>query len=122
MARMAWRQPKPCETCRLTFRDRLEKLRATYGLDPDPGTWALSCFFTAPSARRRGLARKLLEAVLQDLDRRGVRRVEAFPRCGDSLPEEGLWTGPQTLLLSLGFRVEREDQRFPLLVRRRPSR
>lgn len=87
-------------------RDRLEKLARQLSLDPDPATWALSCFFVAPAFRGQGLAAWTLAAVLDDLRARGVRRVEAYPRraaSGETLDAGEVWTGPEALLRAAGF-------------------
>lgn len=87
-------------------RDRLEKLTRQLGLEPDPATWALSCFFVAPAHRGQGLAAWTLSAVLDDLRARGVRRVEAYPRRakdGETLGPGDLWTGPEALFRAAGF-------------------
>lgn len=86
-------------------RDRLEKLRRTFGLAPDPATWALSCFQVDPARRRQGVARWLLGAVLADLRARGVTRVEAYPRRDEEPggdPGEA-WTGPASMFEAAGF-------------------
>ncbi len=100
--------------CQCLPRDRLEKLRRQYDLEEDPEAWALSCFLMAPPYRGRSLCRRLLEAVLADLRLQGVKRVEAFPRRGDCLPEEDLWTGPEGLFREAGFSLLRDHERFPV--------
>lgn len=89
--------------CQAGPRDRLAKLVSTFGLAPDPEAWALTCFHVAADARRRGLARGLLVGALADLDSRGVRRVEAYPRRGADLPDGEAWTGPESLFAEAGF-------------------
>lgn len=84
-------------------RDRLEKLRRTFGLAPDPATWAISCFQVEPALRRRGVARWLLAQVLADLRARGVARVEAYPRREESGDPGEVWTGPAALFERAGF-------------------
>jgi GNAT superfamily N-acetyltransferase len=90
-------------------------LTTDYGLEPDGEAWALTCFLVAPDARRHGLARQLLAATLEDLRRRGVRRVQAFPRRGRDLPPEEMWRGPEAMFLEAGFAVVRDDPRRPVL-------
>jgi len=83
---------------------------------PAEGTYAVSCFCIAPEHRRRGLAHHLLEAVLEDLERRGARRVEAYPRHG-SHPDGEAWTGPEAVFHRAGFREESRDERYLVMVR-----
>lgn len=106
----------PAAWAQVGRRDRLDHLTQAYGLEPDPDVWAITCFLVAPAFRRQRLATRLLEAVLQDLRGRGVRRVEAFPRRGGELSPEHLWTGPEALFLRAGFEVARDDPRRPVLA------
>jgi len=94
--------------CQCAPRDRLAHLAGRYTEGPDPGAWALGCFFTAPAWRRQGCARALLSAVIADLRARGAQRLEAFPRCGDHHPDDEVWTGPEGLFTAFGFRPEAE--------------
>jgi ribosomal protein S18 acetylase RimI-like enzyme len=100
--------------CQVGPRDRLEKLVRSYALEPDPETWAITCFVVAPAQRRLGMARFLLQQVLVDLRSRGVRRVEAFPRRRTAAPGE-LWTGPEAMFRDVGFAVARDDPERPVL-------
>jgi len=94
---------RPVAWCQTGPRDRLIKLARQFALAPEPDTWAISCFFVAPSHRRQGLVAQLLDHVLRDLARRGAKQVEAFPKLADDLDAEDLWTGPRALLSSRGF-------------------
>jgi len=104
----------PVGSCQCGPRDRLAKLVAQYRLAPDPEVWALSCFVLAPSARGRGLARTFLAGILDDLARRGVRHVQAFPKRGTGLEAGEVWTGPEALFRGAGFTVERDDPARPV--------
>jgi ribosomal protein S18 acetylase RimI-like enzyme len=94
----------PAGWCQVGLRDRLPKLVRTYGLDPDPDVYAVSCFEMRPAFRGRGFAHRLLAGVVDDLARRGVAHVQAFPRPSRE------WTGPQSLFEKAGFVVEREGR------------
>lgn len=93
--------------CQAGPRDRLGKLVRQFELAPDRGAWAITCFVVAPRFRRRGLARRLLLAILDDLPARGARSVEAFPRRAAAEPGE-MWTGPEALFLAAGFTPVKE--------------
>jgi ribosomal protein S18 acetylase RimI-like enzyme len=113
---LIYAEGQPAGWCQAGPRDRLPKLRLQYGLDPSPETWAITCFLIPPQHRRRGLASRLLDGVLADLHVRGVRRVEAYPRRGESLEAGDLWTGPEAMFRRAGFVVAREDPQRPILV------
>jgi GNAT superfamily N-acetyltransferase len=104
----------PVGWCQVGPRDRLEKLRHQFELAPAPDVWAVTCYHIAPEHRRRGLAGQLLDGVIEILRERGVRRLEAFPRRGGALEPGEMWTGPETLYLSRGFTLIRDDDRRPV--------
>lgn len=106
---------EPAGWCQVGRRDRLQKLLRDYALEPAPDVWALTCFVVAPRYRRQGLAGALLDETLMDLQRRGVRQVEAYPRRGASHDGE-LWTGPEPIFRAAGFRIARDDAERPVLV------
>ena len=60
------------------------KGRLTAPIDPsdaaDPGVWALSCFFIAGPARRRGVMGALIDGAVAFAHAEGARAVEACPR------------------------------------------
>lgn len=106
----------PLGWCQVGPRDRLAKLVAQDGLAADAEAWAITCFQITPAHRRRGLAGRLLGAVLDDLAARGVRRVEAFPKRGAS--DEGeLWNGAEAMFRAAGFASVAEASRGPVLRR-----
>jgi GNAT superfamily N-acetyltransferase len=90
--------------CQCGPRDDWPKLRAQFGLAPDPSTYAVTCFCIAPEHRRQGLAHRLLSAILGDLRRRGATRVEGFPRPAGEHEDGDVWTGPYGVFVRAGFR------------------
>ncbi len=96
-------------SCQVGPRDRFPKLLAQLALEPDPECWAITCFFVAPSHRRRGAAHQLLTTVRDAVFDRGVRRIQAFPKRGSDLDAGNLWNGPEALFLEEGFRVIQSD-------------
>jgi GNAT superfamily N-acetyltransferase len=92
----------PVGWCQLGPRDRLEKLLRQFDLEPEPGTWAVSCFLVSPSHRARGVASALLRAAIEAARSEGAARLEAYPRTrADDAGE--LWTGPERLFVRAGF-------------------
>jgi GNAT superfamily N-acetyltransferase len=109
---------EPVGWCQAGPRDRLEKLARQFNLEPDPDTWALTCFLIAPQVRGQGMAASLLAGVLDDLRARGVKRVEAFPKRGEGLDAGDLWNGPEAMFRAAGFAVVRDDPARPVLALR----
>lgn len=113
--RLLYDGEQPIASCQVGPRDRFPKLLAQLGLDPDPDCWAITCFFVAPAWRRKGAARRLLEAVIAELRERGVPHLQAFPKRGADLDAGELWTGPEALYREAGFQVVRDDPLRPVL-------
>lgn len=107
---------EPVGWCQAGPRDRLAKLVEQLHLEPDPATWALTCFLVAPERRGERLATRLLAGVLDALRARGVARVEACPKRGADLDALDLWTGPEAMFRGAGFRVVRDDPARPVLA------
>ena len=99
----------PIGWCQVGPRDRLSKLVRQFELEPDPNTWAITCFLIDPDHRRRGLASHLLCEILMDLKELGIGRVEAFPRHGAEIDEMDMWNGPESIFAQAGFSVVQED-------------
>jgi GNAT superfamily N-acetyltransferase len=69
----------------------------------EAGVVSVVCFVVDPAHRRRGIARALLERVIQDATDLGFRWVEAYPS-SRAKSESGHYHGPVTLYLALGFK------------------
>ncbi len=113
---LAFQGGEPVGWCQVGPRDRLAKLVNQYELEPDPASWAITCFKVIPLCRRAGVATRLLEAVLEDLPSRGALRVEAFPRRTEDDDPMELWTGPMALFARAGFHVVHDDPLRPVLA------
>lgn len=113
---LAFQGGEPVGWCQVGPRDRLAKLADQYELEPDPATWAITCFKVIPLCRRAGVATQLLDFVLKDLPNRGALRVEAFPRRTEDEDPMELWTGPMELFARAGFHVVHDDATRPVLA------
>jgi GNAT superfamily N-acetyltransferase len=76
-----------------------------------PDAVYLSYCYVVSRRRGFGLGTELVRTVARDLVDRGFEALEAI---GDHEAEEG-WVLPATFLRMNGFRVIREDARFPLM-------
>ena len=68
---------------------------------------AIVCFVVAPSYRRRGIARSLLDAGLTSFAQRGIRVVDAFPwnvAAGDDKPAD-FYHGSHEMFAAAGFQT-----------------
>jgi GNAT superfamily N-acetyltransferase len=100
---------EPVGWCQAGLRDVYPKLLKTYSLSPDPSIWAVTCFLLVPRLRGKGLANLMLTKILNDLRRRGAKKVQVFPHCGKDLSNEDVWTGPEFIFVTAGFTVVKAD-------------
>jgi len=111
---------EPVGWCQAAPVDRFPKL-AALAVDSQSGDstpdYAISCFSIHPRLRKQGLAHRLLSEVLDDLAARGVKRVQAFPRCGRGLAADEVWTGPEPLYRKARFIVARDEKERPVFVK-----
>lgn len=93
------------------IRDRYPKL-------PDsPAPWVITCLQVVPSnpGEREAVAGALLAAVCEELDRRGITAVEAYPEGVEDpwLPSPG----PAAIYAENGFELAAGDEHYPVYRR-----
>jgi GNAT superfamily N-acetyltransferase len=72
----------------------------------DAEVTSVVCFVIAARARRRGVARALLESVITYAAEHGIGVLEAYPVDRDGrVPGAGVWRGPRRLYEGAGFTV-----------------
>jgi ribosomal protein S18 acetylase RimI-like enzyme len=100
----------------LSAYPRAQRLRELYPqLPAAPLPAVITCIATTAKARQRGHAQMLVEAVCEDLARRGFAAVEAYPERGTradatSAATPEFWLGAE-------FRIAVDDDRFPVVRR-----
>jgi GNAT superfamily N-acetyltransferase len=105
-----------CQFGPLTAYPRAQRTRDLYPALPEsPLPAVVSCIASTAAARGQGLARSMVDAVCDDLGRRGFAAVETYPELGarpdaTSAATPGFWE-------SVGFRVAAPDERFPVMRR-----
>lgn len=79
---------------------------------PSDDAALISCLFIPQKEfRRLGLGRQLLQNIIDDLRKRGMRAVETFARKGK--PDNP--SGPVVFYLRSGFRMHKDHKEFPLM-------
>jgi hypothetical protein len=96
---------------------RAQVIRDRYPALPDsPAPWVVTCVQVVPETpEREAAAGELLAAVCDELDRRGIIAVEAYPE-GIADP----WTlspGPATIYEAAGFARAAGEDRYPVYRR-----
>jgi hypothetical protein len=100
----------------LSAYPRAIRLRDLYPQLPDsPLPAIITCIATTADARRRGLARRLVDAVCDDLAERGFAAVEAYPDLTRSEDEQS--GGRPAFWQACGFATVVDDERFPVVRR-----
>jgi ribosomal protein S18 acetylase RimI-like enzyme len=100
----------------LSAYPRARRLRELYPQLPDaPLPAVITCIATTSAGRHRGYARMLVEAVCDDLARRGFAAVEAYPE--RHAPPGATSAATPEFWVSAGFRVAVDDERFPVVRR-----
>jgi hypothetical protein len=96
-------------------RDGLGKLVEQFSLQPEPQAWAITCLALASKLQGKGYSHEIVRLILDDLRLRGIKKVQAFPKVGEGLSKETIWTGPLAVFLKAGFKVIQEDEHRPVL-------
>jgi GNAT superfamily N-acetyltransferase len=105
-----------CQFGPLSAYPRAQRVRELYRqLPSSPLPAVITCIATTQAARRRGLAKQLVLAVVDDLAGRGFSAVEAYPEPhaqpdATSAANPGFWA-------SCGFELAIDDPRFPVVRR-----
>ena len=100
----------------LSAYPRAARLRDLYPqLPSSPLPAVITCIATTAEARRQGHARRLVEAVCEDLATRGFSAVEAYPDLTRSEDEQS--GGRPDFWQSVGFKTAVDDERFPVMRR-----
>ena len=92
------------------IRDRYPELPSS------PAPWVITCLqVDASDEDRDGAAAALLAAVCEELDRRGITAVEAYP---EGVPDPWIPSaGPESMYVAGGFSRAAGDDRYPVLRR-----
>jgi len=100
----------------LSAYPRALRLRELYPQLPgSPLPAVITCIATAPAGRGRGLAKQLVEAVCDDLARRGFAAVEAYPDVG-AAPDATSAASP-AFWEAVGFAGAVDDDHYPVYRR-----
>jgi hypothetical protein len=96
---------------------RAQVIRERYPSLPDsPAPWVVTCLQIVPETpNREGVAVELLSAVCEELDRRGIIAVEAYPE-GVADPWS-LSPGPASVYEAAGFGRAAGEDRYPVYRR-----
>lgn len=109
-----YKDSKPVAWAQVCQRDKLEKLVDQFSLEPDESVWSITCMLVVPNERRAGVARVLLERILEHVKATGVTTVQVFPKRVSDPDELDLWNGPEQLYRDFNFTLIKEDGSRPV--------
>ena len=105
-----------CQFGPLSAYPRARGVRELYPrLPSSPLPAVITCIATTKTARRRGYARQLVLAVVEDLAGRGFSAVEAYPE-PEAAPDATSAANP-AFWATCGFELAIDDPRFPVVRR-----
>lgn len=105
-----------CQFGPLSAYPRAQRVRDLYPQLPSaPLPAVITCIAGTAAARRQGLAKQLVLAVVDDLASRGFSAVEAYPEPGVRLDATSA-ANPE-FWLTCGFGVAVDDRQFPVVRR-----
>jgi ribosomal protein S18 acetylase RimI-like enzyme len=105
-----------CQFGPLSAYPRALRLRELYRQLPDaPLPAIITCIATTTSARRQGLAKRLVAAVCADLAARGFSAVESYPEV--HAREDATPAARPEFWLQVGFTLAVDDERYPVMRR-----
>lgn len=111
---VGWLKLAPAESLRKLYEQRLYRgLSCLSG--ERAGVLTVGCVLVDEAWRRKGLARALVRGAVELGRASGARSIEAFPRRGDDLRAEELWTGPDRAFRDAGFEVVNDFGPYPVL-------
>lgn len=105
-----------CQFGPLSAYPRAQRVRDLYPKLPSaPLPAVITCIATTAPARKRGLAKQLVLAVVEDLTARGFSAVEAYPE-PEARPDATSGANP-AFWQACGFDLAIDDDRFPVVRR-----
>ena len=106
---LLYKDNQPVGWCQVYQRDELPNLVNTFKFDPDADVWCIGCFMIIPEMRGMGLACRFFAMMLVDLQDRGIRKIQAYPKTQSGLSANEVWTGPTSLFQKAGFKFISEQ-------------
>ena len=115
---LAYSDNTPVGWCNANDRDNYQRLKTIYDLDGDPGDKICSvvCFLIHPNYRGKGIAKMLLDIVIDEYSGKAYDYLEAYPMKTGSSCEKN-YKGPLSLYEKSNFRKVKEQDHY-FIVRR----
>jgi GNAT superfamily N-acetyltransferase len=117
---LAYWEGRPVGWCSVAPREEFRRVLRSPILRPvdDRPVWSVVCFYIDRTARRRGVAERLLDAAIQHAATAGAEALEGYPRdtTGRQYPNAELYVGTVSMFEAAGFHeVERRSPTRPIM-------
>lgn len=103
---IAFHKGKPIGWCNVNSKENYAKI--PYEEESEEKIISLICFIIAPTYRKQGLARKILQYAYLSFKDKGYDLIEVYPRKGKKLSDAHSYRGPFSLYISEGFSIYKE--------------
>jgi GNAT superfamily N-acetyltransferase len=120
---LAYQDGEPVGWCAAGPRDRYERalrIPSFKGRDSseDQSVWLVPCFFIAQVARRRGVAKALLEGAVALAQEAGAKAIEGFPFVTGAKLGKDPMVGAEAIFEACGFEATRRPSNTRVVMRR----
>lgn len=117
---LAYSEGRPVGWCSVAPRDQFRRLARSTVLRPvdDRPVWSVVCFYIDRTARRRGVAERLLDSAVEHAAAAGAEALEGYPRdtAGRRYANAELYVGTVSMFEAAGFReVARRSPTHPIM-------
>jgi GNAT superfamily N-acetyltransferase len=117
---LAYAEGRPVGWCSVAPRQEFRRVLGSRTLRPvdHRPVWSVVCFYIDRTARRRGVAERLLDAAIQHADAAGAEALEGYPRDTTARPHPNaeLYMGTVSMFQAAGFQeVERRSPTRPIM-------
>ncbi len=120
---LAYENGSPVGWCAAGPRDRYVRalrIPSFKGRDPseDQNVWLIPCFFIAKHARRKGVARELLDGAVAMAREAGAKAIEGFPFASEvKSSSKDLMVGAEAIFEACGFKPTRRPSNTRIVMR-----
>ena len=106
---LVYKDEKPIGWCNANDRMNYQRLLKDYDFvdKPEDKACSIVCFLIHPDYRRKGIARAILERILQDYSEKGYDYIESYPRKEESASASS-FKGPMSLYERYDFKLHKE--------------
>ena len=116
---IAFQDNKPVGWCNVNSKENYAKIPYKGGArDSEKKIASIICFVIAPTHRKQGIARKLLQFACSNSKNNGYELIEVYPRLGEKMSDAHSYRGPVSLYTSEGFSIHKKFKDYYVMRKR----